>query len=98
MSTVTPPALNTRSQAKECKTCDFCQIKKELSKLNQMIICPTKANLKKLFDETNVDGKKRKRSTAEEGLTLVEDAIDIMKNKDLESIQQLAQDIVNDIE
>lgn len=98
MSTVTPPALNTRSQAKECKTCDFCLIKKELSKLNQMIICPSKANLKKLLDETNGEIKKRKRTNVEEGLTLVEDAIDIMKNKDLESIQKLAEEIVNDFE
>jgi len=60
------PALNTRSQAKECKTCDFCLIKKELSKLNQMIMCPTKAVAKKMQDEQVAESKKRKKETKEE--------------------------------
>jgi hypothetical protein len=31
---------------KDCRECDFCLIKKELSRLNSKIICPTKAKAK----------------------------------------------------
>jgi hypothetical protein len=61
-----PPSSNTRSNAKECKKCDYCLIKKELSKLNQSIICPSKANSKRLFDTDQADKKKLIKLTTEE--------------------------------
>jgi len=62
-----PVANNTRSQCKECKKCDFCLIKKELSRLNQMIICPIKAEGKKLMDESQpITKKKRKMNIQDE--------------------------------
>lgn len=60
------PAANTRSAAKECKVCDYCLIKKELSRINQMILCPFKVQQKKMLDELNPPDKKRKVKKEEE--------------------------------
>jgi len=62
------PALvgvQTRSAAKECKTCDFCQIKKELTRINQMITCPTKVLNQRLLDEKNPPKKRKAKETIE---------------------------------
>jgi hypothetical protein len=48
-------ASNTRSKCE----CQVCAIKKELSKLNQLIICPNKAKIEK------VDKPKRKKAKME---------------------------------
>jgi hypothetical protein len=57
--------VQTRSAAKECKTCDFCQIKKELTRVNQMITCPTKVVNQRLLDEKNPPRKRKLKETVE---------------------------------
>jgi vacuolar-type H+-ATPase subunit H len=69
------PAANTRSANKECRKCDFCLIKKELTKLNQMIVCPAKAMSKRLLEEADCEGKKLAKKALEDLSKAVEDVI-----------------------
>jgi len=71
----TPVSASTRSSCNGCKTCDFCLIKKELSRLNQMIICPNKV-LSKV-----VGGEKKKRKVSAKLKEILQPLADIQKQE-----------------
>ena len=70
-----PVSVNTRSSV--CK-CDFCLIKKELSKLNQMIVCPNKILSKSL----STGGEKKKRKVSTKLKEILQPLADIQKEQE----------------
>ena len=70
-----PVSVSTRSAG--CK-CDFCLIKKELSKLNQMIVCPNKV-LSKAISE---GGAKKKRKVSTKLKKILQPLADIQKEQE----------------
>ena len=71
-----PVSASTRSSCNGCKTCDFCLIKKELSRLNQMIICPNK-----VLSKAKAGGEKKKRKVSTKLKEILQPLADIQKQE-----------------
>jgi hypothetical protein len=57
---------------RDCKTCDFCMIKKELAKLNQNITCPLKSKAKRAL-ESGLEAVDKVIKVGEEVETVLEE-------------------------